>query len=359
MDNKAVDGPNRIECATVFNSAELTTATLSRINKISLKEGIINNSLCSFKLADGTMAPCAYSGQLSLASSEMKKKLESLKDTSCPTDVESSMSTQMNHCPCKKRNTSKFFTTELKEVELNQVQTLLRQTISGCPRDQESDMTSEFINQPPKINKIAKGIYDPTSRSACSKSSSCSGLEIMLSDSDSCSPLEHDVNGSVSSLDGQSLGSAQGSGGKINIRLQEPQFSDDSSCKFSFELCYEKEKAEGLVGIPAPCLAEPTDWSIIARSDSMKSSKWSMLTDYGERCCSTSTIRNGSLCTISRYAARKNTVCKADNRSINLVECAYLTSKTVDFHKSADRRKSPKLRAGGFIRLRSNTYNNL
>lgn len=203
-------------------------------------EGMQNSSILSLNQKGDPMTPDALNHPESILSSEMKRRLESIKETSCQTDVGSSGSSYLNISISKKRATSNFLQLPTKVDQICFEQTHAQKAVSSGIRERPADGNLECSKTSPNL-EIEVG-QRPESAASSLDSSSCSGIEILMTESDSCSALERYLSESTDSNNDQSIKSRKVAAGQI--RLKEPDFSDDLSCDFSFELCYELEKDE-------------------------------------------------------------------------------------------------------------------
>lgn len=200
-----------------------------------------NSSTCSLNQKGDPMTPDALNHPVTIISSEMKRRLESIKETACQTDMGSSGSSYLNISISKKRAaTSNFLQLPTKIDQICFEKTHAQKAVSSDIRERPADRNLECPKTSPNLEiEVAQR---PESAAISLDSSSCSGIEILMTESDSCSALERYLSESTDSNKDQSLKSRKVAAGKI--RLKEPDFSDDLGCDFSFELCYEPEKDE-------------------------------------------------------------------------------------------------------------------
>jgi hypothetical protein len=200
-----------------------------------------NSSICSLNQKGDPMTPDALNHPVSIISSEMKRRLESIKETACQTDMGSSGSSYLNISISKKRAaTSNFLQLPTKVDQICFEQTHAQKAVSNDIRERTADGKLACLKK--SLNLVNEVGQRPESAASSLDSSSCSGIEILMTKSDSCSALERYLSESTDSNNDQSIKSRKVAAGQI--RLKEPDFSDDLSCDFSFELCYELEKDE-------------------------------------------------------------------------------------------------------------------
>lgn len=262
----------------------------SFMNTLAVDGCTNTKSDCSIKLAAGIEANCPIYDQCYLVSSGEKRKEELLRETTCPTEAESTGSIEMNLVTNKKRNALHLSRASTTLDNNSSAKIIIQQAaFHQSASDKKDGITLSLVNKLTIYGSGSNRPLDPSSESDCS--SSCSGIEISMTGSDSCSAIEQDMSASCSSQDVQS--SRRNSKLRKNLRFLEPEFSDDTSCIFSFELCSERKQDSELKNMRDLTHNDGTRESVLANIGSLKNSRSiSIITGFRGRISPTATMED-------------------------------------------------------------------